>query len=147
MKIDHLSPHGFPDFQRAWWRNGIPSSWEPWANNYSLKIRPRSLRLRGCLPLIRTIKSQPPKYFFVRGWGVFGPVWYRLQLKNYDKLKTTLPTEIEGSQVKGETVPVFFPVTEKPNCEHEEMVLRAIDYAFALEKAGDESTIIDIELN
>lgn len=57
-----------------------------------------------------------------------------------------MPTERRGSQVKGETVPVFFPVTEKPNCEHEEMVLRAIDYAFALGVVmGDESTIIDIE--
>ena len=53
---------------------------------------------------------------------------------------------MRGSQVKGETVPVFFPVTEKPNCEHEEMVLRAIDNAFALGVVmGDESTIIDIE--
>ena len=62
------------------------------------------------------------------------------------KKKKSLPTEMRGSQVKDETIPIFFPVTEKPNCEHSKMVLRAIDYAFALGVVmGDESTIIDIE--
>ena len=51
--------------------------------------------------------------------SVFWPVWYRLQLKKKWKLKKpTLPTEMRGSQVKDETVPIFFPVTENPNCEH-----------------------------
>lgn len=53
---------------------------------------------------------------------------------------------MRGSQVKDETVPIFFPVTEKPNCEHWKMMLRAIDYAFALGVVmGDESTMIGIE--